>query len=447
MNPRSVADFLALSYVPDPLTIYHGVEKLLPGHSLTVTEAGLRQRRYWQPVFAADPSKRRFEDVVDEIRAIAADAVERRMVSDVPLGAFLSGGVDSSAVVGLMAQRAPDRVKTFSIGFTVNEFDELAFARLAAERWQTEHREDVVPLDIGDTLQELVAQFDEPFGDSSAIPMLYLARLARREVTVALSGDGADELFGGYRRYFHEVVDERMRRRFPERFRRTVLRRWGENYPAFEYLPKLFQAGPLLKNLASEIGDTYFTTMTAFRNENIMAPEMRRALGSYTSRASFRERFAAYRHLSPLQQLQAVDLETYLPGDILVKVDRTTMAHSLESRSPWLDYRLGELACSLPESYKLRGEIGKHVFKQAMAPYLPPEIVTRFKMGFSAPVADWFRGALKRTFEEQVFSPSMGAYLAPGEVRRIWDEHQAHQQDHARRLWTLLMLATWVNRP
>ena len=447
VNPSSVADFLSLSYVPDPETIYQDVHKLPPGHSLTVTESGTRLRRYWEPVFAADP-KLQFDDVVEEIRTLAADAVERRMISDVPLGAFLSGGVDSSAVVAFMARKAPERIRTFSIGFTSKEFDELHFARLLAERYHTDHREQVVSLSIHEMLQTLVEQFDEPFGDSSAIPTLYLARMTRQHVTVALSGDGADEVFGGYRRYFYGVLEERLRRQFPNWFRRSVFRIGGRYYPKFDYLPQIFRAKTLLGNLAQETGDAYFTSMTAFRDEGLTAllsADLLKESGSYSPRGSYRERFEAVRHLQPLEQMQAVDFQTYLPGDILVKADRATMAYSLESRSPWLDHRLAELACRLPSGFKLHGRIGKHIFKKAVEPHVPREVIGRKKMGFSVPLAEWFRTTLKATFQQQVLRPDMGRFLSLAEVRRLWGEHQSGLHDHSRKLWNLLMLAAWYS--
>jgi asparagine synthase (glutamine-hydrolysing) len=448
VNPRSVADFLALSYVPDPDTIYKDVFKLPPAHTLTVTESGLRLRRYWQPSFDVDPN-RNFDEAVEEIRALAADAVERRMISDVPLGAFLSGGVDSSAVVAFMAQRAPERVKTFSIGFTNRQFDELHYARLVADRYRTDHHEKAVSLSIHEMLDTLVEQFDEPFGDSSAIPTLYLARMTRQYVTVALSGDGADELFAGYRRYFYGVLEARVRQRFPAWFRRSVFQFGGRYYPKFDYLPRMFRAKTLLGNLARETGDAYFTSMTAFRDEDLTAvlgPDLSRELASYSLRASYRERFEAVRHLPPLQQMQAVDLQTYLPGDILVKADRATMAYSLESRSPWLDYRLGELAGRLPSAFMLHGRSGKHIFKQAVGPFVPDDIITRSKMGFSVPLAEWFRNTLKPVFQEHVLRNGMEQYIKLAEARRLWMEHQTGIHDHSRKMWNLLMLGCWVTR-
>jgi asparagine synthase (glutamine-hydrolysing) len=448
VNPRSIADFLSLSYVPDPETIYQDVSKLLPGYSLTVTESGVKLRRYWEPIFASNPNLG-FEDVVEEIRSLGSDAIDRRMISDVPLGAFLSGGVDSSAVVAFMAQKAPERIKTFSIGFTNKQFDELEFARRVADRYHTDHREHIVSLSIHEMLRTLVDQFDEPFGDSSAIPTLYLARMTRQYVTVALSGDGADEMFGGYRRYFYGALEERLRQRFPKSFRRSVFRFGGQYYPKFDYLPQVFRAKTLLSNLACEIGDAYFTSISAFRDEGLTAlqsPDLLRQSGSYSPRASYCDRFEAVRHLQPLEQMQAVDFQTYLAGDILVKADRATMAYSLETRSPWLDYRFAELACCLPSDFKLHGRTGKHIFKQAVGPHVPQEILTRKKMGFSVPLAEWFRTALKSTFQQQVLRSDMEQYLSFAEVRRLWGEHQSGLHDHSRKLWNLLMLACWDAR-
>jgi asparagine synthase (glutamine-hydrolysing) len=214
---KAVADFLCFSYVPDPETIYRGACKLEPAHSLTVTSTTARLRRYWTPRFAEESAGGKLQDAVEEIRAIARDAVRRRMVSDVPLGAFLSGGVDSSAVVGVMAGQARERVKTYSIGFTDRSFDELEYARLAAAKNCTDHHEEVVTPSVLEALDKLAEHFDEPFGDSSAIPMLYLSRMTRQHVTVALSGDGADELFAGYRRYYFGQLEERLRERLPIR--------------------------------------------------------------------------------------------------------------------------------------------------------------------------------------------------------------------------------------
>ncbi len=448
VNARSVADFLALSYIPDPQTIYRDVARLQAGESLLITRSGMHLRRYWRPEFRLDPAAR-LDKAVEECQTLAADAVERRMISDVPLGAFLSGGLDSSAVVAHMAAKAPGRVKTFSIGFTSREFDELGYARMVVDRYGTDHREQVVTPAIQDVLPTLVEHFDEPFADSSAIPMLYLSRMTRDHVTVALCGDGADEIFGGYRRYYFGVLEQRLRSRFPGWFRRSVFQLGGRYYPKFDYLPQPFRARTLLGNLAQELADAYFTSMSAFRDaglNHVLSPELRGQLAGYSPRLDFQNRFRSVRELGPLEQMQAVDFETYLPGGILVKADRTTMAYSLESRSPWLDYRLAELACRLPTRFKLRGKVGKYVFRESVKPLLPETTVTRSKMGFSVPLPAWFRTSLKPVFESLVFQGGMDRYLSLAEVRRLWMQHQSGFHNHEQKLWNVFMLAAWSMR-
>jgi asparagine synthase (glutamine-hydrolysing) len=445
VNHRAVADFLQLSYVPDPETIYAGVSKLPPGHSLTVSRRGERLRKYWEPRLGGT-WKRSVRDTAEEVRELAADSVKRRMISDVPLGGFLSGGVDSSAVVGFMSAASGERVKTFSIGFTDKAYDELEYARAAADRWKTEHHEQVVTPEVHDVLPVLVNHFDEPFGDVSAIPTLYLAKLARQHVTVALSGDGADELFGGYERYAVALRENRVRKLFPEWMRRSLFQFGAERYPALYSWPRVFRAKATLTFLSQQFGDAYFSTMSAFRDqavEPVFSPEMKRSLGGYSAREHFRSRFEAVRELDPLQQMQAVDLETYLPGDILVKVDRATMAYSLEARCPWLDYRLAELACALPASYKLRDGIGKYIFKQAVAGHVSAALIARPKKGFGVPLAKWLRTSLKAGFEEMVLGGSLGEYLSAAEVRKLWAEHQSGARNHDRKLWNMLVLSWW----
>jgi asparagine synthase (glutamine-hydrolysing) len=448
VDEQSIADFLTLSYIPDPQTVYRSVRKLEPGHTLLITSSGSRIRRYWRPEYVVENSLK-LDEVVEQIRELAADSVSRRMIADVPLGAFLSGGVDSGAVVAFMAQRASCRVKTFSIGFTSKEFDELDYARQVVKRYGTDHYEEIVTPDILEVLDTLVYHYDEPFGDSSAIPTLYLSRMTRRHVTVALSGDGADELFGGYRRYRFGVLEDELRKKFPGWFRNSVVRLGAKYYPKFDYLPRVFRAKTLLNNLTQDLSDSYLTSMSTFRDEGlyaVLSPELRQRLAGYSCRDTFRRRFTAYQHLPPLQQMQAVDLETYLPGGILVKADRATMAYSLESRSPWLDFRLGELSFRLPQSLKLNAGVGKYTFKAAVAPMLPSDIIQRPKMGFAVPLAEWFRTSLRPVFEAKLRHSGMAEYISRAEVNRIWQEHQSRLHNHDRKLWNLLMLACWHTR-
>jgi asparagine synthase (glutamine-hydrolysing) len=447
VDSESVADFLALSYVPDPHSIFRGVSKLEPAHWLRIEGGRSQKSRYWSPDYQT--SKLKYADAVDHIRGLASDAVARRMISDVPLGAFLSGGLDSAAVTGLMSASSEQAVRTFSIGFSSPEFDETRWAELAATHNKTQHRSEIVQPDADGMLRSLADHFDEPFGDASAIPTLALCAMARRDVTVALSGDGADEIFGGYRRYRHAMIEEKIRGLMPRLVRRPLFSLAGRLYPKFDYLPQVFRAKTLLSNIASELGEAYFTSMSTFRDQGlgrVLSSEMRRSLGGYSPRDPFRQRFQRVRELSPLQQLQAVDLETYLSGDILVKVDRASMAHSLEVRSPWLDYRLVDFAFRIPQSWKIHAGVGKSIFRQAMSPYVPSPLLARRKMGFSVPLAAWLRTSLKGAFERQVLDGSLEEFVDGIEVRRLWAAHQSGTLDHSRKLWNLLVLANWKQR-
>lgn len=453
VDPASAADYLCLSYVPDPKSICRNIHKLPAAHSLLVTPEGVREpRRYWQPVFASatcPPPRRTLDEWVEEAGALASDAVARRMISDVPLGAFLSGGVDSSLAVGFMSRHQPGDVRTYSIGFTAREFDETHYANQVAQQFKTLHHEEVITPDVMEMLGTLLEHYDEPFADSSAIPMLYLARMTRRHVTVALSGDGADEVFAGYRRYAFGHLESNIRRVLPAWFRRPVLGFAGRVYPKFDYLPRPFRAKMLLTALSQEVGDSYFTTMTGFRDrslEAILSSDFRAALGGYCPRADYRARFEKFAHLNALEQLQAVDLETYLPGDILVKADRATMAYSLEGRAPWLDHRLAELAFQLPTEYKLRGTTGKFMFKKLAERQVPAEVIWRPKMGFQVPLAHWLRTSLREVFESTVLGSGASEFIERKEARRLWTEHQSGLSNHDRKLWTLFVLCNWKGK-
>ncbi len=446
-DAASVAGFLAFGYVPEPRSIYRGIRKLPAGSSLLVRDTGSRERRYWRLEFGE--RQQNWEEAAARIDSLASDAVRLRLVSDVPLGAFLSGGVDSSAVVAYMARHAPGRVRTFSIGFDERDYDETRYARMVAERYGTEHQQQTVRPQIGEMLDVLAHHFDEPFGDASAIPSLYLARMTRQHVTVALSGDGADEVFAGYRRYRHALIEERIRRKFPDWFRRTFFRAAGGIYPKFDYLPQVFRAKSLLTNLSFDLADAYFNSLTVFRDgelERILHPELRGTMAGHDARGEYRERFLRHCELAPLEQLQAVDVETYLPGDILVKADRATMAWSLESRSPWLDYRVAELAAQLPCGWKVSGGNGKFIFKKTVEPLVPGEILWRPKMGFVMPLKEWFRGELRPVFEREVLEGSDTGLIDRKEAGRLLEEHVSGRRNRDRWLWNLLVLQLWARR-
>lgn len=446
VDPTSVADFLAFSYVPEPRSIFRSIRKLAAGSSMLVSDAHMRERRYWKLEFGE--SGRTWEEAAAEIDRLASDAVRLRLVSDVPLGAFLSGGVDSSAAVAYMARHAPGRVRTFSIGFSERAYDETRYARTVAERYATDHEEQTVRPQITEMLEVLAEHFDEPFGDASAIPTLYLARMTRQFVTVALCGDGADEIFAGYRRYRHAMIEEKIRRKFPGWFRRTFFRAAGKLYPKFDFLPQIFRAKTLLSNLSRGLAEAYYHSMTVFRGaelDRILTGDLRAALGGYDTLEQYAARFERHRELAPLHQLQAVDIETYLPGDILVKADRATMAFSLEGRSPWLDYRLGELAAGLPPEWKISGRNGKFIFKKTVEPLVPGEILWRPKMGFVMPLKEWFRGELRPVFEKEVLEGASGL-IDRGEAARLLEEHVSGARNRDRWLWNLLVLQKWARR-
>jgi len=448
VNPKAVANFLRFSYVPDPDTIFRRVRKLAPAHSLLFGRGGARLRRYWRNSFQ-DGELSGVESVSEPFRQLVLDSVQRRMISDVPLGGFLSGGVDSASILALMSQHATGPVKSFSIGFSSKKFDELDYARMAARQFGTEHHEHVVTPSIGEMLPVHVEHYDEPFADSSAIATLYLARMTRQHVTVALSGDGADEIFGGYRRYRFALAEERLRRRLPGWFRRTALGPIAAIYPKFDYLPRVFRAKATLAALSNDLGNSYFDAMTGFRwglFDGVLSPDLRRSLHDYSPREWFLDKFAAYSDLPPLQQLQAVDYETYLPGDILVKVDRATMAYSLEARCPWLDYRLAEFSGRLDSSLLVHNGVGKFILKDLARPLIPRAIIERPKMGFRVPIAEWMRTSLTPIFERLVFRQQMEELLSLNAVRKIWSAHRGGRHDYSRELWAILTLACWHDR-
>ena len=448
VHEPSIADFLCTGYVGEPDSIIGGVKKLLPGHSLLVRRGGLRTRRYWQIHPGHDPSLD-FDQSVGELRELASEAVRCRLIADVRLGGFLSGGVDSSGVVAMMAVNSPEQVKTFSEGFTNKVFDELEFARLVSARYRTEHYEHVVTPAVEEMLDPLVDHFDEPFGDSSTIAMLYLCRMARQYVTVALSGDGADEVFAGYDRYARGLLLHQAGTALPGALRRSVFRLGARLYPELDRFPRPFRAKTMLDALWRDPCDAYFSLVSSFRDDSleaILAPELRERLGGYSPREQFRDHFRGLERLPLLDQFQLVDLKTYLPGDILVKVDRASMAYSLEARAPWLDYRLAEFSFRLPPSFRLNRGVGKWIFKEMLRPHLPEQILTRRKKGFAVPLSGWFRSNLRPVFEGTVLQPEMAQYLNLAEVRRLYNQHQSGWYNHGRKLWKLLMLACWHQR-
>ena len=441
---EAVDAYLTLGYVPDPLTIFRDIHKLPPGHYLTFSNGRLNVQQYWDFVFEPGES-RRPEDYLEELRALLHESVRLRLISDVPLGAFLSGGIDSSTIVALMAQHMNQPVKTFSIGFHEDSYNELKYARLTAKKLGTDHHEFFVTPQICDVIDELVWHFDEPFADPSAIPTYMVSKLARDHVTVALSGDGGDELFAGYTHY---VVQE-SRRAFnalPRALRAGVMRplsyrlphgAWGRNY---------------LHNISLDPIDRYLDSLsyfTALSKKSLYTADFLNALGATDRVArSFREYAGRVKTNEPLDQLLYIDGKTYLPGDILTKVDRMSMATSLEVRVPLLDHKLIDFVTRVPASLKLAGTETKHLLKRVARDLIPAEILDRPKQGFGIPLEQWINEQLRDQIRETLRESRtrQRGYVNPDYVDLILDEHHKGRRDHSFPLWALMILELWHRR-
>lgn len=451
IDARAVEDYFAYGYVPEPKTIYDSALKLPPGHTLTV-RAGAplpTPLQYWDIPFKPLPALSEgdaAEELIDRLR----EAIKIRLISEVPLGAFLSGGVDSSAVVAMMAQVSGGAVNTCSISFNDPAFDEARYAALVAERYHTKHYVDRVESDDYDLIDTLAGIYDEPYADSSALPTYRVCQLARKHVTVALSGDGGDENLAGYRRYRWHLYEERMRGMLPLGLRRPVFGLLGGVYPKADWAPKVLRAKTTFEALARDGVEGYF------HGVSVMSDAMRGRLFS----ADFKKRLQGYRAIEvmrgharnapehPLSRVQYLDMKTYLVGDILTKVDRASMAHALEVREPLLDHKLMEWWSGLSPDLKLRGTEGKYIFKKALEPHLPREVLYRPKMGFSIPLAAWFRGPLRERVRDAVLGESLAAtgIFDRDYLRQMVEQHQSGRRDYSASLWTVLMFEAFVRR-
>jgi len=425
----AVDEYLSLQYVPGDRTALRAIHKLAPGHVLVAEGGTQRIEPYWKPESPAEPSANEHE-WLERVRATVGAAVRKRLVADVPLGALLSGGIDSSIVVALMAEASSRPVRTFTVGFPDARYDERAYAGAVASRYGTAHEEVEIEEDVASTLPRLAATFDEPLGDEAAFPTFLIAGQARRHVTVALAGDGGDESFAGYERY----IAHRLAHRFPApaaRVGSAALRL----LPTARREPRspLFRTARFLGVAAAPAEQRYARLMEVF------SLELRRELWADA-------RLAQQVRLEPSRPgvagLQLLDIETYLPGDLLLKADLASMAHSLELRSPFLDHEVVALGLALPDSLKTRGREGKVALRRAFAADLPVEVAGRGKAGFGVPLGRWFRSDL-RDVAHDLLSNDRG-WFRPGTVRRLLDEHESGRADHGHRLWCLLMLELWV---
>jgi len=440
---EALSDYFSYLYIPAPKTIYRNVRKLRAAHYLVVDREGLREVPYWDLSFG-EPQRHSEAEWCARLLAEYKNSVKVRLVSDVPLGAFLSGGVDSSSVVALMNEFQPP-VTTCSIGFTEESYNEAAEAKEFAVSLQANHHEQIVTPKAIDIVEKLAWHYDEPFADSSAVPTYYVSNIARQHVTVALSGDGGDENFAGYRRYKFDVRENRVRSLLPYSFRRELFGPLAKYYPKADWAPRIFRAKSTFQSLARSPLEGYFNTMSSCPPEMkhmLLGADVLRKLNGYDSIDVLRYHYDRADTTDPLSRIQYVDIKTYLVDDILVKVDRASMANSLEVRCPLLDHQLMELIAQIPSDLKLRRGIGKYIFKKSLQPVLPESILTRRKWGFGMPLATWFRQDLKDYSYETLFG-TQDEYLNYPFVTQCWKQHQRGQRDWSALLWTVLMFKSW----
>ena len=451
---QALDDYLGLQYIPEPSTVYKDVYKLPAGHRLIWERGKLQIEAYW--TFSYEPKHNSSEGaLIEEVRAIARDAVRMRLISEVPLGAHLSGGIDSSIVVALMAQASAAPVKTFSVGFEETNFSELPYARAVAERYAAEHHE--FPLSFGDipaTLETLLPHFGEPFADPSALPLYHLSKLTREHVTVALNGDGGDESFAGYQRYWLDGYADRYLRlpglvtrslvpglagAFTDRGDGPVGSSLGNGIKRLPQLAEVDRRASLLR------WSSYFS---ARQKRALWRPDLAAKLDLGRAEKHLVGLYERAPANVRLDRTLYADIKSYLAGDLLVKADRMTMAASLEGRSPFLDHVLVEWAAKLPVAQKLHGRRGKVLLRKAFSHLLPPEVLRHSKQGFGIPVGAWLRGPLEPWARQMLLAPEgpLAAWFQPKALARLLAEHQAGKQDHGKRIWALACLAIWARK-
>ncbi len=443
--------YLSFGYVPSPLSIFKDIQKLPPASIAILEKNNLRIESYWHLEMDKIEKNWSESEAGEELLSIFDEAVKVRLISEVPLGAFLSGGVDSSAVVAAMSGMTNGHpVKTASIGFSDKKFDEQAFARLVANRYSTDHTEFVVEADALSIIDKLVWHFDEPFADSSAIPTYYVCKMAREKVTVALSGDGGDETFAGYANRYHMTrIEDRLRQILPAPFRTMGLGPLSAAWPKIDTLPRPLRLKAFLAGISKSFEEAYFRTMSFY-----FLPEMKRKLynndvmhhmSGYNAFSFWETPLSQTKGHDPVTRAQHADVNVYLPEDILVKVDRMSMANSLEVRAPILDHKVMEFAAKLQSSLKLNGGESKYIFKKINEKRLPHDVLYRKKQGFCVPLASWLRNELKEFAYGTLFSSDSGmrSYFNMPYIDRLWQKHQSGRQDNATPLWGLMMFELW----
>ncbi len=452
IDPQAVEDYFAYGYVPEPKTIYRGALKLSPGFRLTqkVGAPLAKPEQFWDVPFKLH-EKMTESDAQGELVERLREAVKIRLVAEVPLGAFLSGGVDSSAVVAMMAGLDEGAVHTCSIAFKDKAFDESEYAQQVAQLYKTDHFVETVDTDDYGLLDTLAHLYDEPYADSSAIPTYRVCQLARKRVTVALSGDGGDENLAGYRRYRYAMAEQSVRGRIPEALRKPVFGTLGRMYPKADWAPRVFRAKTTFEALSRDLVEGYFhgvSIMSDAMRARLFSAKFRAGLQGYSAIDVMRGHAARSPTDDPLSMIQYLDMKTYLPGDILTKVDRASMAHALEVRVPLLDHKLVEWISGLPPEMKLNGSEGKYIFKKAMEKYLPHDILYRRKQGFAVPLAAWFRGPLRARVQQALLGPTLAdtGMFNQDYLRELVEQHLSGRRDYSAPIWTLLMFEAFLKK-
>ena len=446
IDPHALDQYFAYGYVPEPRTIFEAARKLPAAHTLAVRRGRALSHpvAYWDVPFAPPTKPLKFEDACAEMAERLAEAVRIRLVAEVPIGALLSGGMDLSSVVAMMAKFSDKSPSTYSIAFDEPGFDELRYAAAVAARHRTCHRRGHVSArDLG-LLDQLANLFDEPFADSSAVPTYRLCELAREQVKVVLSGDGGDESLAGYRRYRWQVREARVRQLLPPGIRRRVFGALGAAWPKADWAPRIFRGKTTLQSLATDSIDSYFSALCIFRDSarwRLLSPRLRSELQGYEASDLLRACARAAPTQHPLSLVQYLDFKTYLPGDILTKVDRASMAHGLEVRTPLLDHELVEWLSCLPAEWKLRGSESKRLLRRAMTPHLPKAVLSRAKMGFAIPVSSWLRGPWRGAAHERLLGDHLAdtGFFDRRFLRELLHRHQSGRSDFSAPLWSLLM--------
>jgi len=449
IQPEALDYYLSYMCIPAPLTAYRAIRKLEPGHWLRWRNGKSECQRYWQPDFTKK-IKIDEEEAGERTVEILREAVRVRLMSEVPLGAFLSGGIDSSAVVALMSQESSERVKTFSIGFEEQDFSELHHARRIADHVGADHHEFIVRPDAVEVLPTLVEHYGEPYADSSAVPTYYVAKETRKHVTVALNGDGGDESFAGYERYVAMGITEKYRR-VPAFLRESVIKETVSLLPNGNGRSRIKSAKRLLEAVSLPRVDRYARWVSVFNEQTkqtLYSDSFREQTQGANATGVLAEWFHRANGIGAVDAMLLTDQMTYLPNDLLVKVDIATMAVSLEARAPFLDHHVIEFAASLPQNLKARRLTTKYLLKKVLRKLLPSENLKRRKMGFGVPIGHWFRGQMQPFLREVVLSDKAmrRGLFKPDEVRQLVELHTRGERDYSHQLWTLLMLELWFNR-